>query len=156
MPVTRDPTEVITEPGDREDPLEERSFSCSTRGSRTTRKPSTFARIQPGRSTTATRPSEPPGPADIPVTSKTGCCTAPARSRSSETVRLASARLTCGPGRAHRVPVEMARSQSIICALLTVQPYVLRLAPVTANPADLPRQPQLQGPASRSCKALAA
>ena len=75
MPVTRDPTAVTTDPGDRDpaDPPEPapgaRSLSCSTSGSSTTRKPSTFALIQPGRSTTATRPIAPLLPADIPVTS---------------------------------------------------------------------------------------
>ena len=70
MPVTRDPTEVITDPGrDPADPPGARSLSCSTSGSRTTRKPSTFALIHPGLSTTAIRPSEWSRAADIPVTS---------------------------------------------------------------------------------------
>ena len=45
MPVTREPTAVITEPGGGAVP---RSRRCSTSGSSTTRKPSTLARIQPG------------------------------------------------------------------------------------------------------------
>src|SRR6266849_7032759 len=121
MPVTRDPTAVITEPAGGAVP---RFCMCSTSGSSTTRNPSTLARIHPGRSTTATVP--PAAGAASPVTSRTGSCTAAANSRSSATTFLASARLTCGPGLAQRTPVEVATSQSIICALLTPPPYVPR------------------------------
>ncbi len=67
MPVTLDPTAVITEPACGAVP---RSCMCSTSGSSTTRNPSTLARIQPARSTTATVPPS-CGPAS-PVTSRTG------------------------------------------------------------------------------------
>src|SRR5215510_5292477 len=80
-----------------------------------------LARIQPGRSTTATRPMS--SAPDIPVTCRTGSATASASSCSSLTTALASARLTCGPGRTHRTPVEIANSQSIICPLLTTPRY---------------------------------
>src|SRR6266536_1870356 len=120
MPVTREPTAVTTDPWG----ADARSRRCSTSGSRTTRNPSTLARIQPGRSTTATvPPSAGPG---SPVTSRTGSRTAAASSRSSATTFLASALLTCGPGLTQRTPVEVATSQSIICALLTPPPYVPR------------------------------
>jgi len=70
MPVTRDPTAVITEPArGATGPPGARSRNCSTSGSSTTRKPSTFALIQPGLSTTATSPSVPSPAADNPVTS---------------------------------------------------------------------------------------
>src|SRR6266851_3701998 len=119
MPVTRDPTAVITDPAGGAVP---RCCMCSTSGSSTTRNPSTFARIHPGRSTTATLPSSPePG---SPVTSRTGSCTAAASPRSSATTFLASAMLTWGPGRAHLTPVEVATFQSIICEVLTPPPYV--------------------------------
>src|SRR6266487_2177155 len=118
MPVTREPTAVTTDPWG----ADARSRRCSTSGSRTTRNPSTLARIQPGRSTTATLPPS-AGPGS-PVTSRTGSRTAAASSRSSATIFLASARLTWGPGLAQRTPVEVATSQSIICALLTPPPYV--------------------------------
>src|SRR5712691_10680429 len=120
MPVTREPTAVTTDPWG----ADARSRRCSTSGSRTIRNPSTLARIQPGRSTTATvPPSAGPG---SPVTSRTGSRTAAASSRSSATTFLASALLTCGPGLTQRTPVEVATSQSIICALLTPPPYVPR------------------------------
>ena len=121
-PVTREPTAVTTEPPG----AFPRSRRCSASGSRTTRNPSTLARIQPGRSTIATQPlPSSPGP-DMPVTARTGSDTVSARARSSATTARASPRLTWGPGRAHLTPVEMARSQSIICPLLTPPPYVLR------------------------------
>ena len=88
-PVTRDPSAVTTEPGGGTRPCSRR---WSTSGSRTTRKPSTLARIHPGRSTTATRPMS--SVLDIPVTSRTGSATAAASSCSSLTTALASARLT--------------------------------------------------------------
>ena len=70
MPVTRDPTAVITpRPLPAAAPPGARSLSCSTRGSSTTRNPSTLALIHPGRSTTATRPRAPSRLPDIPVTS---------------------------------------------------------------------------------------
>src|SRR5215472_12407705 len=118
MPVTRDPSAVTTEPGGGTRPCSRR---WSTSGSRTTRKPSTLARIQPGRSTTATRPIS--SALDIPVTCRTGSATVAASSCNSLTTALASARLTCGPGLTHRTPVEMASSQSIICPLLTTTRY---------------------------------
>ena len=63
-------------------------------GSSTTRKPSTLARIQPGRSTTATCPAA-SSVLDIPVTSRTGrSSVARTGSRNSATTCLASARLT--------------------------------------------------------------
>src|SRR5580704_5067076 len=127
MPVTREPTAVITDPPG----AGARSCRRSTSGSSTTRNPSTLARIQPGRSTIAILPPS-AGPA-IPVSCRTGSCTAAASSRSSATTFLASARLTSGPGRAQRTPVEVATSQSIICALLTPPPYVPR--PPGADPA---------------------
>ena len=109
MPVTRDPTAVITDPDGGAVPF---SRMCSTRGSSTTRNPSTLARIQPGRSTTAIRPpSFAPG---SPVTSRTGSWTEAASLRSSATTFLASAMLTAGPGRAHLTPVDVATFQSII------------------------------------------
>ncbi len=61
----------------------------------------------------------------MPVTARTGSDTVSASARSSATTARASPRLTCGPGRAHLTPVEMATSQSIICPLLTPPPYVL-------------------------------
>ena len=92
MPVTRDPTLPITDPGGGAVPF---SRMCSTSGSSTTRNPSTLARIHPGRSTTAIRPPSPrPG---RPVTSRTGSCTAVASLRSSATTFLASDMLTAGP-----------------------------------------------------------
>ena len=120
IPVTREPTLAITEPGSGARPCSRR---CSASGSRTTRNPSTFARIHPARSTTATRPAS--SALIIPVTWCTGSATATASSRSSATTARASARLTCGPGRTHLTPVEIATSQSIICPLFTPPPYVL-------------------------------
>ena len=99
----------VTDPGGGAEP---RSRICSTSGSSTTRNPSTLARIQPGRSTTAIRPPSPrPGRR---VTSRTGSWTAIASLRSSATTFLASAMLTAGPGRAHLTPVDVATFQSII------------------------------------------
>ncbi len=90
MPVTREPTAVITEPGCGAPGLFSAIFLAS--GSSTTRKPSTLARIQPGLSTTATFPSSAdPG---RPVSSRTGSATAAASWRSSATTFLASAMLT--------------------------------------------------------------
>src|SRR5215831_12615103 len=133
-PVTRDPSVVTTEPGGGTRPCSRR---WSTSGSRTTRKPSTLARIQPGRSTTATRPIS--SALDIPVTCRTGSATAAASSCSSLTTALASARLTCGPGLTHRTPVEIASSQSIICPLLTTTRYDPGPAPADAAiPAGSP------------------
>src|SRR6266516_6795512 len=128
IPVTREPTVAITEPGSGARP---RSRRCSASGSRTTRNPSTFARIHPGRSTTATRPTS--SALNIPVTWWTGSATATASSRNSPTTALASARLTWGPGRTHLTPVEIATSQSIICPLFTPPRYVLRA--MTRGPA---------------------
>ena len=112
MPVTREPTAVITDPAGGAEP---RCCMCSTSGSSTTRNPSTLARIHPGRSTTAILPPS-PGPGS-PVSSRTGSCTAAARLRSSATTFLASAMLTAGPGRAHRdtgrggdIPVDHLRA----------------------------------------------
>src|SRR6202020_1460870 len=119
-PVTRAPTEPITWPPGIELP---RSDSLSASGSSTTWNPPTLALIHPGRSTTATGPTEPWLVSW--VTSRTGCWTTVVRPRSSATTARASARLTCGPCLAKRTPVEIATSQSIICALLTVLPYVL-------------------------------
>src|SRR5580692_12920017 len=119
-PVTRAPTEPITWPPGIE---LARSDSLSARGSSTTWNPPTLALIHPGRSTTATGPTEPWLVSW--VTSRTGCWTTVVRPRSSATTARASARLTCGPCLANRTPVEIARSQSIICALLTLLPYVL-------------------------------
>ncbi len=119
MPVTRDPTAEMTEPPGGAAP---RSDRCSTSGSNTTRKPSTLARIQPGRSTTATRPSS--GEPGRPVSSRTGSATSAASCRSSATTFLASDSETAGPGLTHRTPVAVATSQSIICTLLTPPPYV--------------------------------
>src|SRR5579875_3324089 len=132
MPVNREPT-PISRPGAAAAPLRWRI--CSASGSSTTRNPSTLARIQPGLSTTATLPGVIlPG---SPVTSRTGPSTAVARSRSSATACRASARLTCGPGRAQRTPVDTARSQSIICPLFTLPPYVVaRPGPPPAWPAS--------------------
>ncbi len=62
----------------------------------------------------------------MPVSACTGSDTVAASARNSATTALASPRLTCGPGRANLVPVEMATSQSIICPLLTPPPYVLQ------------------------------
>src|SRR5215831_8900787 len=118
IPVTREPTEVSSPPW----PPGARSRIRSASGSSTTRKPSTFARIHPGRSTTATLP--PSANASMPVTSRTGPAAAAASSRSSATTFLASVRLISGPGRTHRIAVEVATSQSIICWLLTLPPYV--------------------------------
>src|ERR1700734_3532483 len=120
-PVTREPTTPTTDPAAGTTLLRSESFSAS--GSRTTRNPPTFALIHPGRSTTATGPTEPW--LVSPVTSRTGCCTTAVRPRSSAPTARASARLTCGPCLANRTPVEIAVSQSIICVLLTVLPYVL-------------------------------
>jgi hypothetical protein len=64
IPVTREPTVAMTEPGSGARPSSRR---CWASGSRTTRNPSTFARIHPGRSTTATRPTS--SVLNIPVTS---------------------------------------------------------------------------------------
>ena len=89
MPVTRDPRVPTTEPGAGTRPCSRR---CSTSGSSTKRKPSMLARIQPGRSTTATCP--PSSVLAIPVTCRTGSMTVAASSCSSETTPLASARLT--------------------------------------------------------------
>ena len=120
MPVTREPTDEMTEPPGI--PLPPRSAMCWTSGSNTTRKPSTLARIQPGRSTTATRPSS--GAPGRPVSSRTGSATSAASCRSSATTVRASLSETCGPGRTQRTPVAVATFQSIICALLTPPPYV--------------------------------
>src|SRR6516225_1228500 len=141
MPVTRDPSAVTTEPGGGTRPC---SRMWSTSGSRTTRKPSTLARIQPGRSTTATRPIS--SALDIPVTCRTGSATAAASSCSSLTTALASARLTCGPGLTHRTPVEIASSQSIICPLLTTTRYDPGPAP---GDAAIPAGPPSTAAAAR-------
>src|SRR5580693_10164864 len=119
MPVTLDPTAVMTEPACGT--LPPSAIFC-TSGSSTTRKPSTFARIQPGRSTTATRPSS--GEPGKPVSSRTGSATSSASCRSSATTFLASAILTGGPGLTQRTPVAVATCQSIICVVLTPPPYV--------------------------------
>ena len=121
MPVARDPIVPKTEPA--AGTALPRSASLSASGSSTTRNPPTLALIQPGRSTTATGPTAPW--LVSPVNSRTGCWTTAVRPRSSATTARASARLTCGPCLANRTPVEIATSQSIICALLTVLPYVL-------------------------------
>ncbi len=134
MPVTLEPTAVITEPGWGMFPS---AIRC-TSGSNTTRKPSTFARIQPGRSTTATRPSS--GEPGKPVSSRTGSATSSANWRSSATTFLASAMLTCGPGLTQRTPVAVATCQSIICVVLTPPPYVDKAVSVLPGCA-LPAQP---------------
>src|SRR5262245_49387677 len=119
MPVTREPTAVSTEPTGVAAPM---SCMCSTSGSSTTWKPVMLARIQPGRSTTATFP--PSGSPGNPVTWRTGSATAAACCRSSATTLLAPARLTCGPGLTHLMAVDSATFQSIIWELLTPTPYV--------------------------------
>src|SRR5581483_457511 len=119
IPVTFDPTVVTTEPNSGTRPFSRR---CSASGSSTTRKPSTFALIQPGRSTTATWPVS-CAPVS-PVTRWTGSATTADSSRSSVTTARASDRPTGGPGRTNLTPVEMATSQSIICPLLTPPRYV--------------------------------
>src|SRR6266480_5848142 len=152
MPVTRDPSAVTTDPGGGTRPC---SRMWSTSGSRTTRKPSTLARIQPGRSTTATRPIS--SALDIPVTCRTGSATAAASSCSSLTTALASARLTCGPGLTHRTPVEIASSQSIICPLLTTTRYDPGPAPGdTAMPAGSPSPAATARPAAATARSQAA
>src|ERR1700722_2451833 len=107
--------------------------SCSASGSSTTRNPLTFALTHPGRSTTATGPTAPR--LASPVRSRTGCCTTAVRPRSSATTARASVRPTWGPCLANLTPVEIAMSQSIICALLTLLPYVLY------HPGGDPRTP---------------
>src|ERR1700727_1216140 len=119
-PVTRAPTQPITWPPGTQ---LRRSAILSASGSSTTWNPPTLALIHPGRSTTATGPTEPWLVSW--VTSRTGCWTTVVRPRSSATTARASVRLTCGPCLANRTPVEIAVSQSIICVLLTVLPYVL-------------------------------
>src|SRR5580693_4765378 len=130
-PVTREPTVPTTEPA--VGMTLARSASCTASGSSTTRNPLTLALIQPGRSTTATGPTAPW--LVSPVRSRTGCCTTAVRPRSSATTARASVRLTCGPCLANLTPVEIAMSQSIICALLTLLPYLLY------RPGGEPRPP---------------
>src|SRR6185437_10189410 len=128
-----------------------RSASRSASGSSTVRNPPTLALIQPGRSTTATGPTAPW--LVSPVNSRTGCWTTAVRPRNSATTARASARLTCGPCLANRTPVEIATSQSIICALLTGLPYVLAEGNGSTRAHE---QPHSARPAAASLIALAA
>jgi len=89
MPVTRDPTAVITDPaGGGRAPL----LHVHHQRVEHDPEPVDVGADPPARSTTATLPPSPePG---SPVTSRTGSCTAAASPRSSATTFLASAMLT--------------------------------------------------------------
>ena len=78
----------------------------------TVAKPSAFAWIQPGRSTTRTGAVR--SLATRPVNSRTSGVEWSAPARSSSTASAASARETCGPSPTRRDPTRTARSQSTI------------------------------------------
>jgi hypothetical protein len=84
------------------------SSSFFVSGSSTTRKPSTFAAAQPGRSTTVASSTSPGGTS--PVTARTCSSACTASWRSSVTISLASAQLTDGGAGARRRAVLTARS----------------------------------------------
>ncbi|GAA3483765.1 hypothetical protein GCM10018966_082970 [Streptomyces yanii] len=125
-PVTLEPTAPSTAPPG----LLERRFSIFARSGRSSsRKPATFALIQPARSTTRTGVSSGSAPSGI-IRVKERTCSSDALAclRSSATTSRASSRLMSGPGRTSRVAVATARFQSTISAppmLVMRQPYVL-------------------------------
>src|SRR5690606_24781197 len=117
MPVTREPTACTTMlPAPPRGPGARRSVICSISGSSTTRKPSTFARIHPGRSTIVAGSGS--SSDAMPVNSRTWPWAIFDSARSSATASRASAWLTCGPGLTSRVPAWTATFQSIIEALM--------------------------------------
>ncbi len=123
-PVTLPPTAPSTAPPGVSP---RRSCILSSSGLSSSRKPATFARTQPGRSTTRTGVSC--GGPSVPIRVKPRTCSSDALAcrRSSATMALASSRLTSGPGRTSRVAVATARFQSTISAppmLVMRQPYV--------------------------------
>ena len=155
MPVTREPTAAITEPArGRGAPLPQ------VLGERVEHDPeAVHVGPDPARPVDDRDPAAVLAGPDMPVTARTGSATVAASCAQFRDHRLASARLTWGPGRAQRTPVEMATSQSIICPLLTPPPYVVaavvRYGPgaTGATPPETPPDRSLRGPPGEPLRA---
>ena len=109
--VIREPTAWVNAPG-----LPRRSVILSITGESRVAKPSAFAWIQAGRSTTSTGAVR--SPASRPVNPRTYAVERSAPARSSATVAAASSWLTTGPEPAIRDPSVTASCQSTISVVM--------------------------------------